>query len=88
MKKRKSGGSPGVGQGGSERRIEVIVKMRKKVEGSGRGVRSGIRVDVYVELKLLGWSGGRGLVGSKVGVVGDVGYGGCKLRIEGIVKFT
>ena len=25
--------------------------------------------------------------GSKIGVVGDVGYGGCKLRIEGIDKF-
>ena len=32
--------------------------------------------------------GGRGVVGSKVEVVGDVGYGGCKLRIEGIVKCT
>ena len=32
--------------------------------------------------------GARGLVGSKVGVVGDVGYGGCKLRIDGLFKCT
>ena len=30
------------------------------------GIRSGVRVAVYVELNLLG-VGGRGLVGSKVG---------------------
>ena len=30
----------------------------------------------------------RGLVGSKVGGRGDVGYGGCKPRIEGIVQCT
>ena len=33
-----------------------------------------------------GWSRGRGLVGSKVGGRGDVGYGGCEPRIEGIVQ--
>ena len=34
-----------------------------------------------------GWgsSRGRGLVSSKVGVGGNVGYGGCEPRIEGIV---
>ena len=36
MKKRKSGVRAGGGQGGSERRNEVIVKMQKK-----SGVRSG-----------------------------------------------
>ena len=40
MKKRKSGG----GQGGSERRIEVIVKVEKS---------RGVRVDVNEELKSL-----------------------------------
>ena len=35
-----------------------------------------------------GWSRGRGLVGSKVGGRGDVGYGGCEPRIEGIVQCT
>ena len=66
--------------------------QKKKRRGGGgvrsRGVLSGVRVDVYVELKLVGVVGGRGLVGSKFGVVGVVGYGGCKLRIEGIVKCT
>ena len=43
MKKRKLGGAPGGGQIGSERRIEVIVKMQKNVGGpvkggSGRGL--------------------------------------------------
>ena len=42
-------------------------------------------MDVYVELKLLGLSGGRGLFGSKLGGSGDVGYGDSKLRIEGLV---
>ena len=46
--------------------------MQKSRAGeSGRGVR----VDVYVELKLLGWSGGRGWLVARLGVVGDVGYG-------------
>ena len=42
----------GGGQGGCERRIEVIVKMQKKVWGSGRGGVD-VRVDVNEELKLL-----------------------------------
>ena len=33
-----------------------------------------------------GWSIGRGMIGSNVG--GDVGYGGCEPRIEGIVQCT
>ena len=32
--------------------------------------------------------GGAGLIGSNVGGRGDVGYGGCEPRIEGIVKCT
>ena len=35
-----------------------------------------------------GWSIGKGLVGSNVGVGGDVGLGGCEPRIEGIVQRT
>ena len=35
-----------------------------------------------------GWSIGRGLVGSNVGGRGDMGYGGCEPRIEGIVQCT
>ena len=69
------------GQGGCERRIEVIVKMQKDRGGGGSwggggGSRGG------------GWSRGRGLVGSNVGGGGDVGYGGCEPRIEGIVQCT
>ena len=43
--------------------------MQKKSGGGGpvEGVRSGVRMDMYVELKLLGVVEGRGLVGSKVG---------------------
>ena len=42
------------GQGGCVQRIEVIVKMQKSWGGGGPvgvGVRSGVRVDVYKELK-------------------------------------
>ena len=42
---------------------------------------------MYVELKLLGVGVGGWLV-ARLGVVGDVGYRGCKQRIEGIVKCT
>ena len=85
------------GQGGCERRIEVFVKIQKKkffffffggggpVGGGGEGsVAEGVRC------------GGGGLVGGGVrvdvnamlGVGGDVGYGGCEPRIEGIVQCT
>ena len=43
------------GQGICERRIEVIMKMKKKMSGWGRGSGKGggvVRVDVYEELKL------------------------------------
>ena len=63
-----AGGGGGGGQGGCERRIEVFVKIQKKIIfGGGRvgggghqvgggGVRSGwwgVRVDVNKELKCL-----------------------------------
>ena len=52
----------GGGQGGCERRIEVIVEMQKKIGGGG-GFRSG-----WVGGSRDGVGrGGRGLVGSKVG---------------------
>ena len=44
----------GRGQGGCERRIEVFVKIQKKIgvgEGGGRGRVWGVRVDVIEELK-------------------------------------
>ena len=78
-----SGGSGGRvgGQGRCERRSEVFVKIQKQnwggEVGSGGGGQRG---------------GGVGLVGFRVdvnamlGVGGDVGYGGCEPRIEGIVQ--
>ena len=47
----------GGGQGGCERRIEVLVKIQKKNGGLGGGVvwlGGGVRVDVIEELKFLG----------------------------------
>ena len=60
------------GQGGCIQRIEVIVKMQKNRR----------------ELRGSDQGSGIGRGGSMVGVVGDVGYGGCKPRIEGIDKCT
>ena len=81
-----SGGrGSGVGfgvQSGCERRTEVIAKMQKK---SGVGVRSG-RGWGGVEGK--GGQGGGGWLVARFGVGGDVGYGGCEPRTEGIVQCT
>ena len=41
------------GQGGCERRIEVFVKIQKKMRGVSGGSGWGVRVDVNEELKLL-----------------------------------
>ena len=71
--------------------------------GLGGRVGGGVRVDVNEELKFLGkftkkkFGGGVGFVGgggsgvdvnAMLGVRGDVGYGGCEPRIEGIVQCT
>ena len=73
------GGGSGVwlrGQDGCEQRIEVFEKIHKKEIGGGGGQVGvglvGVRVDVNAML----------------GVGGDVGYGGCEPRIEGIVQCT
>ena len=50
FKKRLGGGSGWGGQGGCERRIEVFVKIQKKI---WVGVVGGVRVDVNGELKFL-----------------------------------
>ena len=68
------------GQGGCERRIEVIVEMQKTVGGQVRpewGARG-----VGVGRREGGWLVARLEVG------GNVGYGGCEPRIEGIVQCT
>ena len=74
------------GQGGSERRIVVILKMQNKNVGWGRGVRSSRGWGVE------GWGGvgrgGRGWFVARLGIGSDVGYGGCGPRIEGIVQCT
>ena len=41
------------GQGGCERRIEVIVKMKKKSVRGGPGMGWGGKISVDVKLKLL-----------------------------------
>ena len=71
------------GQGGCERRIEVFGKIhkRKKFRGGGEGRGSGGE-----GVGLVG--GGQGGCERNVGVGGDVGYGGCEPRIEGIVQCT
>ena len=71
------GGGGGVGlgggRGGCDRRIEVWGGVRRGGGQVGGGrVGGGVRVDVNAML----------------GVVGDVGYGGCEPRIVGIVKCT
>ena len=69
------------GQGGCERRIKVFAKIKKKnfFLGGGVGGRWG-----------SGWWGGwvRVDVNAMLGVGGDVGYGGCEPRVEGIVQGT
>ena len=42
-----------MGQGGCERRIEVFVKIQKKIGGWGSGGSGGFRLDVNEELKFL-----------------------------------
>ena len=79
----------GGGQGGCERRIKVFVKIKKKKNfflggggGGGRGVSGGGGGS--------GWWGGwaRVDVNAMFGVGGDVVYGGCEPRVEGIVQGT
>ena len=72
----------GGGQGGCERRIEVFGKIHKKKKFGGGVGRGGGQVGVG----LVG--GVRVDVNAMLGVGGDVGYGECEPRIEGIVQCT
>ena len=83
--KKKWGGGSGVwsgvglgGKGGCERRIEVFGKIHKKIGGSGGGGQVGGRVGGWVRVD----------VNAMLGVDGDVGYGKCEPRIEGIEQCT
>ena len=70
------------GQGGCERRIEVFVKIQKKIGGGvGLGGQGGCerRIGVFVKIKKKKNWGGVGGVGSGVGLGGQ---DGCERRIE------
>ena len=75
------------GQGGCERRIEVFVKIQKKKFFFWGGGPVGVRVE-GVRWGGVGGAGVRVDVNAMLGVGGDVGYGGCEPRIEGIVQCT
>ena len=63
------------------------MKIKKKWGEAGRGVRWGGGVGLVGG---SGWWGGwvRVDVNAMLGVGGDVGYGGCEPRVEGIVQGT
>ena len=74
------GGGRGRGQGGCERRIEVFVKIQKKIfgwgregEGSGFGGQGGCerRIEVFVKIQKKKFGGGGG--GGRWGGRGRVG---------------
>ena len=70
------------GQGGCEQRIEVFVKIKKKLGGGGGeglGWGGGFRVDVIDELKFLGKF-------TKKKIWGGGGQGRCEQRSEVFVK--
>ena len=69
------------------------MKIKKKMRGgggrvSGVGGQGGceIRIEVFEKIhKKFRWGGGVD-VNAMLGLGGDVGYGGCEPRIEGIVQ--
>ena len=73
-------------RGGCERRIKVFVKIKKKKNwgGGGSGGQVGGRVGGVG--RWGGWA--RVDVNAMLGVGGDVVYGGCEPRVEGIVQGT
>ena len=77
-----SGRGGQVGSGWRRVRVDVneelkfLRKFTKKNPGGQVGRRYG------------GWWGGRVDVNAMLGIGGDVGYGGCEPRIEGIVQYT
>ena len=92
------GGGQGRGQSGCEQRIEVFVKIKKKIfgggggrwggRGRGLGGQSGCerRIEVFVKIqkKKIFWGGGRGGGGS----VGGSGSGwGVRVDVNEELKF-
>ena len=77
----------GGGQGGCERKIEVLVKIQKTNlwgggRGSGRGGGQGgceRRIEVFVKIQKKNWGGSGG--GVQGGGGGRVGGSGCERRI-------
>ena len=63
--------------------LKFLGKFTKKIGGGGSGGEGG-------QLRGSGWWGGgvRVDVNAMLGEGGDVGYGGCEPRIEGIVQCT
>ena len=80
------GGGWGGGQGGCERRIEVFWENSHKKNSGGGGGGGGLGEGGPVGGRVGG--GVRVDVNAMLGVGGDVGYGGCEPRIEGIVQCT
>ena len=60
----------GGGGDGCERRIKVIVKIKKKILGGGGGVVCSLRIEVFVKIQKKIWGGGL------VGRGGGGGLGG------------
>ena len=85
------------GQVGCEQRIEVFVKIQKRIkknwggEGSGGGGGLGVRVDVTEQKSFCENLKKKNFVGGGVGLGGGIqvgwgGQGGCERRIEVFVK--
>ena len=64
------------------------MKIQKKIWGGGEVRGGGGSVAEGVRWGGSGWWGVRVDVNAMLGVGGDVGYGGCEPRIEGIVQCT
>ena len=67
--------------------LKFLCKFKKKIGGGGP-VGGGVSVAEGVRWGGVGGAGGQGGCERNVGGRGDVGYGGCEPRIEGIVQCT
>ena len=67
--------------------LNFLGKFTKKISGGGGGGGGGLVAEGF-RWGGSGWWGVRVDVNAMLGVGGDVGYGGCEPRIEGIVQCT